>query len=301
MLMKKYLLITILMTLACVYTFGQDVQVIDDFTGNTSSGIGVAAPWVDFGAGASTITYEDNTLRSDYSWIHSDWFPRAVGYAFNDYQDFSQLSMMVIKYLVTDGSHDSIPVRFDLYGDGASPYNDTIRTQMETNGHPFLKNAAVNEWYTDSTDFHSDNRFYCTYWNGGIAPIRVDSTKMKGFEAFASFGDAAYNGVAGILFIDYIKMRKAGNTSIGKRIYGAENTFGLAVYPSAGNSTLNIIAERRLSTIRVIDLTGKTIFTRNNINDKRCQLNISTFNSGVYFVSAFDTEGNRVTKKVYIR
>jgi hypothetical protein len=299
--MKKYLLITTMMTLACVIYGQSDVLLIDDFTGNTSSGIGNAEPWVDFGAGAPTIFYENNQLRSDYSWVHSDWYPRAVGYAFYTYHNFSKLSMMVIKFMVTDDMNDTIPVRFDLYGDGATPYKDTIRTQMETNGNPFTLRAAKDTWYTDSTDFNLKNRFYCVYWNGSIAPIRVDSTKINGFEAFASYGDAFYNGHSGTLFIDYIKMRKPGSTSIGKTIYGNQNAFGLAVYTSPGNNYLNVNAENRISVLRIFDLTGKTLLLRNNVNDKKCKLNIASFKQGIYVVSAIDMEGNQVTKKVHIK
>jgi hypothetical protein len=299
--MKKYLLITTIMTLASVFYGQSDVLVIDDFTGNASTGIGVAAPWVDFGAGAPTITYEDNQLRSDYNWVHSDWYPRAVGYAFNKYQNFSSYSMMVIKFLVLSDYDDTIPVRFDLYGDGATKYKDTIRTQMETNGNPFTMRVGKDKWYTDSTDFRSNDRFYCTYWNGGIDAIRVDSTKMKGFEAFASYGDASYNNKPGILFIDYIKMRKPGSTSVGKTIYGGQNAFGLAVYSSRDNNYLNINAENRLSVVRITDLTGKTVLLKNNVNNNKCQFNISSFKYGVYMVTAIDKGGNQVTKKVLIK
>jgi hypothetical protein len=299
--MKKYLLIAIMVTLTSVL-FGQSgVLVIDDFTGNKSSGIGTAAPWVDFGAGAPTITYEENQLRSDFQWLHADWYPRAVGYAFKNYQNFSTLSMMVIKYLVIDEGDDSIPVRFDLYGDGAKKYLDTIRTQMETNGNPFTKTVARETWYTDSTDFRSNNRFYCTYWNGNIPAIRVDSTKMKGFEAFACYGSSNYNNKAGTLFIDFIKMRNPKATSVEKTLFGSQNAFGLAVYPGPGNEYLNVIAEKRLSTLRVIDLTGKVLLVRNNLDNKKCQLNISLLKNGIYLVSAIDMEGNRVTKKVLIK
>src|SRR4030066_1678126 len=86
--MKKLLLISAVL-LASVVTFAQQELVIDDFIGNTSSGIGVASGQPDWGSGVSVVTYENEQVKSDFAWIHSDWYPRAVWYDFTAYHDVS--------------------------------------------------------------------------------------------------------------------------------------------------------------------------------------------------------------------
>ncbi len=296
--MKKNLLTTALFILACVFTFAQEELIIDEFTGNTSSGIGVASGQPDWGSGVSVIDYADDQLKSDYSWLHSDWFPRAVWYDFGDYEDFSTLSVLNIKFMVTDFFNDNIPVRFDLFGDGAEPYNDTIRTRMETNGNPWTYVAENGVWYELTDDFRANNRFYCTYWNGGIPAIRVDSTMINGFEAFAHYGDAMYNGQAGTLFIDYLKMTKTSVTGTEESILiGSDNTFAVAVYPNPAKEYLYINAENIISEVTVYDIVGKLVMSIDGSNRKIIQIDASDLKKGMYIIKLQDTNGNIVNKK----
>jgi hypothetical protein len=296
--MKKHLLTTTLFILACVFTFAQDELIIDEFTGNTSSGIGEAAPQPDWGSGVSVIDYESDQLKSDYTWTHADWYPRAVWYNFDDYQDLSQLSVLNVKFMVTDLFNDSIPVRLDLFGDGAEPYNDTIRAQMETNGNPWELWATNGEWYDVSDDFLANNRFFCTYWNGGIPATRIDSTRINGFEAFAHYGDAQYNDQAGTLFIDYIKMTKTSMTGTEEHtLFSSDNAFAVAVYPNPAAEFINVNAENIISSVNVFDIVGKSVLSINESNRKILQVNVSDLNKGIYLMNIEDVNGNSVNKK----
>ncbi|MBN2275796.1 MAG: T9SS type A sorting domain-containing protein [Bacteroidales bacterium] len=298
--MKRHLLVFALL-FAPLVIFAQQELVIDDFTGNMSSGIGEAVPQPDWGSGVSVISYEDDQMKSEFSWIHADWYPRAVWYNFIGYYDLSETPVMTIKFMVTDDVNETIPVRFDLYGDGAEPYNDTIRTVMETNGNPWTFLATKDEWYTLSDDFAANNRFYCTYWNGNIPATRVDSTQINGFEAFSHYGDTKYNNQAGTLFIDYIIMSNAPVTGIEKLVAGKKNAFGLALYPNPASEYLNINAENPVSVIRIMDTSGKIIFTDSHMSGKKFTLSLTSFSKGLYIASVTDIYGNTVNKKVQVR
>ncbi|MGD2033786.1 MAG: T9SS type A sorting domain-containing protein [Bacteroidales bacterium] len=300
--MKKYLLNMFLLCASIGLLHGQTEIIIDDFTGNTSSGLGTATGNDDpEGAGSSVITYENDQLKSDYSWIHSDWFPRAVWYEFDEYQDLSELPIMVMRFMVTDEFNDEINLRFDLYGNGVGDWSDSV--QMETNGNPWELVAENGEWYTDTTNYLTNNRYFCTYYYGDIEPQRVDSTRINGFEAFASYGDGAYDNQAGTLFIDFIKMvDEYGEPSATEEvIYGRENAFGLALYPNPASSMLNVNSENEIARIDVFDITGKPVQTLSYANRiKKDKIDVSSFRSGVYLVAVRDTDGNIVTQKIRV-
>jgi hypothetical protein len=296
--MKREIFTIVLATMFVAYSFAQDTLVIDKFTGNTSSGIGVASGQTDVGSGVSVISYENDQLKSEYTWLHSDWFPRTVWYNFNDYKDVSNTPFLVVKFMVTDDFSDSIPVRLDLYGDGADPYNDTIRAQMETNGHPWELKAKVDEWYTVASNFIAENRFYCTYWNGGISAVRVDSTKINGFEAFSDYGDAKYNSHAGTMYIDYLMMVKDTIKKINKVQFSNINAFGLAVYPNPASTHLTVNAENVISKVEFYDLTGSLVFTLNNVNNRIKQINTAELKKSLYMIKVSDVSGNVVTQRV---
>lgn len=299
--MKKHLLTTALFILTCVFTFAQDTLIVDEFTGNTSSGIGEAQPQPDWGSGVSVIDYEDDMLKSDYTWTHADWYPRVVWYYFDEYQDLSQLCVLNVKFMVTDFFNDSIPVRLDLFGDGAEPYNDTIRTMMEANGNPWELYATNGEWYDVSDDFRANNRFYCTYWNGGIPAIRVDSTRINGFEAFAHYGDAKYNGQAGTMYIDHIKMTRTTVTGTKEHIlFGSGNAFSVAVYPNPASDYLIVNAENIIPEVNIYDITGRSVMSINNSNNKIIQINVSDLKKGLYFINIQDKDGSIVNKKLTV-
>lgn len=288
--------------LVSVGIYAQQELVIDDFFGDGSTGIGMASAQPDWGSGVSVISYENDQLRSDFNWIHADWYPRVVWYDFDDYQDLSALPYLHIKFMVTDAVNETIPVRFDLFGDGAEPYQDTIRTRMETNGNPWTFEATKDEWYALSDDFIANNRYYCTYWNGDIPATRVDSTLINGFEAFSHYGQAKYNNQDGTMFIDYIIMSDSPTlTGIEDVLLGKRNAFGLAVYPNPVADILNINAENTISAIRVMDASGKILYTGSNVNERKCTLSFSSYAKGLYVVSVTDTKGNTVNKKVQVR
>lgn len=295
--MKKNLLFAMFLGLTVSMASAQDILVVDEFTGNASSGIGTAAPGPEYGAGQSVITYENDMLRSDYTWSNADWFPRAVYYHFNDYVNCAAKPVLMVKFMVTDNFNDNIPVRLDLYGEAI--INDTVRQEVETNARPWELTATNGEWYEVSDNFIENNRFACTYWGGGIPETRIDSTRINGFEAFASYGNAAFNGQAGTLFIDYIKL--SGPTGIEEYLYGKPAAFSLAVYPNPATEFVTVNAEKEIQSINVFDMLGKSVMTVNNVMTNKAEVKVNHLNPGLYFVAVEDLSGNTVSKKLHIK
>jgi hypothetical protein len=67
----------------------------------------------------------------------------------------------------------------------------------------------------------------------------------------------------------------------------------LSVYPNPTNSVLNINTLESMSSIKIMDLTGKTIKV---FNPKNKELNISEFTTGIYFLEIANAEKKSVIK-----
>ncbi len=295
--MKKYLLFFLTLGMSAALTFAQTEVLIDDFTGTINTDLVYGDDYnTGSGPNQSIVSYENDMLKAEYTFDKPSWFPRAVWYHFEEKKDFSATPVMEISFMIEDNDNETLKVRFDLYGDGAEPYNDTIREQMETNGNPWEYVADNGEWYTLQSNFTAENRWFCTYWNGGIDPIRVDSTNIGGFEAFVQYGDDNLANMPGTLWIDYIKM-KDQITGVEEIIYGRENAFGLALYPSPAVNTLNFNSANMLSNIELVDLTGRVVRKAKDIRAFKLQMDVSGLNTGVYIAHARDMQGRSVIKK----
>ena len=60
----------------------------------------------------------------------------------------------------------------------------------------------------------------------------------------------------------------------------------LNLYPNPANEQVTIEAQRALETLRIYDLTGRTVFVAENIGSPRTTINVAAFTAGVYFVEA---------------
>lgn len=288
--MKKILLS--LTALAMVFSLAKGQEIlVNDFTGTLDPEKIYGDNNAD-GNNYATVTFENNMLRSDYEWTNPSWYPRAVWYKFDDYLDMSSNSVLIVKFMVDDANDDTpLPVRLDLYGDEVAGGQD--RTQMETNGNPWTMDAEDGEWYTVSSDFEADNRWYCTYWQGPVDATRVDSSKIMGFEAFVSYAGYAANK-PGTLWIDFIKISDQ-LTGVEKVVFGHESAFGIAVY--AENSNLRVKSENVMASVRVIDMTGKTVLNRTDLYANEADLSLENFANGMYIAAVTDVNGKVVTKK----
>ena len=76
------------------------------------------------------------------------------------------------------------------------------------------------------------------------------------------------------------------------------NYVGLSVYPNPTTGILNITNEDIINSMSVSDITGKTIYWNNTINSNSVELNMSKYNSGIYFISIGMKTGETITKKI---
>lgn len=73
----------------------------------------------------------------------------------------------------------------------------------------------------------------------------------------------------------------------------------LKLYPNPATDRLNIVADRSMSNVRLMNTTGQTVYS-SSPDSKQVTLNLAGFNSGIYFVR-IETEGVITTHKIVLK
>jgi hypothetical protein len=66
------------------------------------------------------------------------------------------------------------------------------------------------------------------------------------------------------------------------------------VYPNPVKDFLTISSSEKLKSVRMVNVFGQTVYERTKVNSNEIKLNVSSFSSGIYFIST----GNEVVKFV---
>lgn len=73
-------------------------------------------------------------------------------------------------------------------------------------------------------------------------------------------------------------------------------TQAIKVYPNPASDLVNVKSDYTIKNIEVLSYLGQIVYTENNLNTKLVQFNVSSLNSGVYFVKINTTDGIKTTK-----
>jgi hypothetical protein len=69
------------------------------------------------------------------------------------------------------------------------------------------------------------------------------------------------------------------------------------IYPNPVHSTLNIFTDNLITSYEIIDINGKLINTKQNINNNFTEINVTSLLNGIYFVRIKDNQHKTYTKK----
>jgi hypothetical protein len=75
-----------------------------------------------------------------------------------------------------------------------------------------------------------------------------------------------------------------------------DKTFELSIYPNPVINEINAFCEQEMKTVQLYDLNGKILLSR-NVNQKQLNLDLSNFQSGIYFIEISSVEGS-IRKKI---
>ena len=97
--------------------------------------------------------------------------------------------------------------------------------------------------------------------------------------------------------VGYATLAKAiENTYVGIDTKPISLDNSLNIYPNPTNSTLNIEAEK-ISSVQIYDISGKLLNNRVYSNENMVSVNISSLETGIYYISV-ETANGKITKKI---
>jgi len=82
-------------------------------------------------------------------------------------------------------------------------------------------------------------------------------------------------------------------TSVGN---GLGESHELQLYPNPANDKVNLSGNGTITSVRVADVNGRVVFSKNSLNNDRFQLDISEFTNGIYFIQT-EINGETVNQK----
>lgn len=76
----------------------------------------------------------------------------------------------------------------------------------------------------------------------------------------------------------------------------------VSIYPNPASSLIHIAASHQvmMSSIVLIDITGRTLITENNLNTNTFTIDNHNLKNGIYFITINSNDGRSVTKKIVI-
>ncbi len=76
----------------------------------------------------------------------------------------------------------------------------------------------------------------------------------------------------------------------------------VSVYPNPAKSIINISASQHvvISSVQIIDITGRTLISENNLNTNAYSIENHNLKNGIYFVTVNAKDGSSVTRKIVI-
>ena len=93
-------------------------------------------------------------------------------------------------------------------------------------------------------------------------------------------------------------MSGKGSTEADNSVESVAAANAVAIFPNPASETLNLtgIDTKEIISLQVIDLTGRVIYTNENL-DEDIQIDLNSFLPGNYIIRFFDIDGMSVSKK----
>jgi len=77
---------------------------------------------------------------------------------------------------------------------------------------------------------------------------------------------------------------------------GSKQPGGINIFPNPSTDIINVSSDQTISSIAVINYTGREVYTRNNVNSKSTHLNVSALPAGIYFIKVNQDKGTGISK-----
>lgn len=100
-----------------------------------------------------------------------------------------------------------------------------------------------------------------------------------------------------LIWLDINMPGKCSSTGINEIAGGIE----LKIYPNPAHSVVNVVSGNEIATLRISDITGKTLFFNPAVNSSSTQIDVSSFTRGMLIMNLFDIDGNSISGKILLK
>jgi uncharacterized protein DUF4465/type IX secretion system substrate protein len=156
-----------------------------------------------------------------------------------------------------------------------------------TNGN--ITTDSVNFYLADYRFVDNNQDYIVKQWQW------VDLTSLGNVDSLTFLLSSSDTGQWGMNTPAFFCMDNFNDQTV--NINELSETNNVNFYPNPTTSFLTITSSINLNSIALIDITGKTILVKNNLNDRNYTINLSAFANGIYFVK-YTTENQTAIKKV---
>jgi len=165
---------------------------------------------------------------------------------------------------------------------------DTITNSSLIDNNLNWQNGTSARYFVEN-DFTGANNYSGVFWDG----VSGGKDNLMGFRIIHPT-DTAYGWI--LIGSNAVKVK---SFAIQKTVTGIKqldnNNVQVEVYPNPANNYIKVTATKNITEIKLIDVLGKEV-----INSEEKNIDINSFNDGVYFVRVETGEGI-LTKKIIVQ
>jgi len=259
------------------------------------SSISLSAQNTDNNFWTSLIKYDDGSAEDFVVWVAPGGIFAVKFISYNGYP----INVLGGEISVGDGT---FPGGEDFIG---TSFLVCLFDDDGLNGLPgtLLDSAYVEvenyEWIVFDSVFNTtitDGAFYVAMkqlvHSPDCAPVGVDTDLPTSYESYAKQPDGEWTVSP---YQDFMIRAYVTNVTGINNIINNEN---IAVYPNPAIKNIRISSEKKINEIRIIDLQGKEILRVENLDTKKCDIDVSKLKEGTYFVRMM--HGNTMVNKKLI-
>lgn len=294
-----------------LYNNGSMVNVPGAGGSPDTSRLQTALGMTSFGAGAQKTSSTDNRVAEDLVITDSAWVIDSIIVYFYQTGSSTSSTMTAVNLQVWNGD-PSVAASTVHWGNPTSNVLDQsywsmiYRDSDDSTGIGLTNRPVMACNLTTPGLILSPGTWWIDYQGIGsltsgpwVPPITIDgltttgNAKQKTSTGWANLLDGGTSTQQGLPFKIYGNI--VPNTGIAK----AEATTGMKLYPNPANDALSVESTGKITLVELYNSTGQLVL-RNNPDTSRTTLDISSLNSGVYFISVY-FDNTITTRKLIVK
>lgn len=188
----------------------------------------------------------------------------------------------------------------DCFYDGDGEQIDPIPLPVNIIDFSIIHTKDYNMLNWTTLEENDNDFFTIEYSMNGIDWYHLTDVKGNGTTNLKSFYEYEHR-VSGYEIIYYrLSQTDFDGTSTKLSTKAVQSSTKEPIGISFNNSSINITSKEPINTVKIIDLSGRVVYDELNVNATNKTLSVD-FNMGIYIVSIFDIEGNKMSQKFSIQ